>query len=128
MCLKPGGWEVISLGLPHPLLPSTVSAQAPSTLPVPLGLCCSQLSTLFLSAPSQPLTATIPRLQNTLCRLLLLGLGGWGWGMAEPGKEVRIFFSVLFQMCILHTLLQPTLAHLPTTPANHRSPTDLFSD
>lgn len=70
---------------------------------------------------SQPLTAAVPR--------LLLGLGGWGWGVAEPGKEVGIlFFSVLFQMCILHTLLQPTLAHLPTTPANHRSPTDLFSD
>lgn len=109
MCLKPGGWEVISLGLPHPLLPSTVSAQAPSTLPVPLGLCCSQLSTLFLSVPSQPLTEAIPRLQNTLCHLLLLGLGGWGWGMAEPGKEVEIFFSCSFSN--VHTAYTP-----PTHP------------
>lgn len=95
MSLGRGG---ISLGLPHLLCSSTISAQAPSTLPGPLGLCCSQLSTLFLSALSQPLIRPFQ-----VCRTRFV-ICCWAWGAGAGVWQSRqrggnSFFFLFFLKC-----------------------------
>lgn len=107
MCLEPGegGNQPRPAAPPllqHHLSPGPIySAWASGPLLFPAVYLVS------LSSFSATHTA-IPSLQNTLCHLLL-GLGGWGWGVAEQAKRWEFFFF----FCSFSNV------HTPYTPPTH---------